>query len=155
MITRLTKHFYARAAMMLAVMLMTMTAWAQTVSFPTESGGDGTVDNPYKITTADDLNKLAADVNSGLDTDLTLIPWTGSGTETDPYVIKYTSQLDQLADSVNNGNDYKDTYFQLGADLTYDHTTAWDDTTSIYPHRLLQWIFYCLGPPVPWSFRRQ
>ena len=117
--------------MMLAVMLMTMTAWAQTVSFPTESGGDGTVDNPYKITTADDLNKLAADVNSGLDTDLTLIPWTGSGTETDPYVIKYTSQLDQLADSVNNGNDYKDTYFQLGADLTYDHTTAWDDTTSI------------------------
>ena len=50
---------------MLAVMLTTMTAWAQTVSFPTESGGAGTVDNPYKITTADDLNKLAADVNSG------------------------------------------------------------------------------------------
>ena len=65
MITRLTRHTYQRAAMMLAVMLMTMTAWAQTVSFPTESGGAGTVDNPYKITTADDLNKLAADVNSG------------------------------------------------------------------------------------------
>ena len=62
MITRLTRHFYQRTAMMLAVMLMTMTAWAQNESF---SGGEGTVDNPYKITTADDLNKLAADVNSG------------------------------------------------------------------------------------------
>ena len=93
MITRLTRHTYQRTAMMLAVMLMTMTAWAQTVSFPTESGGAGTVDNPYKITTADDLNKLAADVNSG--------------------------------------TAYSGTYFQLGADLAYDHTTAWDDTTSI------------------------
>ena len=92
MITRLTRHFYQRTAMMLAVMLMTMTAWAQTVSFPTESGGSGTVDDPYKITTADDLNKLAADVNSG---------------------TKYT-----------------DTYFKLMNDVSYEHTSTWNDTTS-------------------------
>ncbi len=89
------------------------------------------VNGTSMIIDGDTLVMPAANTTIGLDTDLTLIPWTGSGTETDPYVIKYTSQLDQLADSVNNGNAYKDTYFQLGADLTYDHTTAWDDTTSI------------------------
>ena len=89
------------------------------------------VNGTSMIIDSDTLVMPAADTTIGLDTDLTLIPWTGSGTETDPYVIKYTSQLDLLADSVNNGNAYKDTYFQLGADLTYDHTTAWDDTTSI------------------------
>ena len=89
------------------------------------------VNGTSMIIDGDTLVMPAADTTIGLDTNLTLIPWTGSGTETDPYVIKYTSQLDQLADSVNNGNAYKDTYFQLGADLAYDHTTAWDDTTSI------------------------
>lgn len=89
------------------------------------------VNGTSMIIDGDTLVMPAADTTIGLDTDLTLIPWTGSGTETDPYVIKYTSQLDQLANSVNNGNAYKDTYFQLGADLAYDHTTAWDDTTSI------------------------
>ena len=89
------------------------------------------VNGTSMIIDGDTLVMPAADTTIGLDTDLTLIPWAGSGTATDPYVIKYTSQLDQLADSVNNGNAYKDTYFQLGADLTYDHTTAWDDTTSI------------------------
>ena len=88
------------------------------------------VNGTRMIIDGDTLVMPGADTTIGLDTDLTLIPWAGSGTETDPYVIKYTSQLDQLADSVNNGNAYKDTYFQLGADLTYDHTTAWDDTTS-------------------------
>ena len=88
------------------------------------------VNGTSMIIDGDTLVMPAADTTIGLDTDLTLIPWAGSGTETDPYVIKYPSQLDQLADSVNNGNAYKDTYFQLGADLTYNHTTAWDDTTS-------------------------
>lgn len=88
------------------------------------------VNGTSMIIDGDTLVMPAADTTIGLDTDLTLIPWTGSGTETDPYVIKYTSQLDQLAKNVNDGNAYKDTYFQLGADLAYDHTTAWDDTTS-------------------------
>lgn len=89
------------------------------------------VNGTSMIIDGDTLVMPAANTTIGLDTNLALIPWTGSGTEADPYVIKYTSQLDQLADSVNNGNAYKDTYFQLGADLAYDHTTAWDDTTSI------------------------
>ncbi|MCR5068610.1 MAG: hypothetical protein K6A78_02200 [Prevotella sp.] len=89
------------------------------------------VNGTSMIIDGDTLVMPAANTTIGLDTDLALIPWTGSGTETDPYVIKYTSQLDQLADNVNDGNAYKDTYFQLGADLAYDHNTAWDDTTSI------------------------
>ena len=89
------------------------------------------VNGTSMIIDGDTLVMPAANTTIGLDTDLTLIPWTGSGTETDPYVIKYTSQLDLLAANVNGGNAYKDTYFQLGADLAYDHTTAWDDTTSI------------------------
>jgi len=89
------------------------------------------VNGTSMIIDGDTLVMPAADTTIGLDTDLTLIPWAGSGTETDPYIIKYTSQLDLLAKNVNDGNAYKDTYFQLGADLTYDHTTAWDDTTSI------------------------
>ena len=88
------------------------------------------VNGTSMIIDGDTLVMPAANTTIGLDTDLTLIPWAGSGTETDPYVIKYTSQLDQLADSVNNGNAYKDTYFQLGADLTYNHTTKWDDAAS-------------------------
>ena len=88
------------------------------------------VNGTSMIIDGDTLVMPGADTTIGLDTDLTLIPWAGSGTETDPYVIKYTSQLDQLADSVNNGNAYKDTYFQLGADLTYNHTTKWDDAAS-------------------------
>ncbi len=89
------------------------------------------VNGTSMIIDGDTLVMPAADTTIGLDTNLTLIPWTGSGTETDPYVIIYPSQLDQLAANVNDGNAYKDTYFQLGADLAYDHTTTWDDTTSI------------------------
>ena len=41
------------------LMMAAQTAWAANVSFPTTSGGSGTSDNPYKITSIDDLNKLA------------------------------------------------------------------------------------------------
>ena len=55
-----------RAAMLLlAVMTAAQTAWAQTQSFPTASGGDGTEGSPYLIATTADLDALAADVNSG------------------------------------------------------------------------------------------
>ena len=55
----------ARLAMTLVLAMLTATtAWAQTVQFPTASGGSGTADDPYQIKTIDDLNKLAEDVNS-------------------------------------------------------------------------------------------
>ena len=48
------------------VFVAAQTAWAAgTVSFPTTSGGSGTSDDPYKISSTDDLDQLAADVNSG------------------------------------------------------------------------------------------
>ena len=82
-----------RAVMTLAVVIITtMAAWAQTTSFPTASGGEGTEGNPYKIATTADLDALAADVNSG--------------------------------------TAYSGTYFKMTADITYSHTTAWDDDTS-------------------------
>ena len=57
-----------KAAMMLLTVLLTMTAqtaWAATMQFPIYSGDEGTSGKPYQIKTIDDLNKLAADVNSG------------------------------------------------------------------------------------------
>ena len=48
------------------------------------------------------------------------IPWIGSGTESDPYIITSTEGLDLLAQKVNGGNKYENTYFELGADITYD-----------------------------------
>ena len=65
--------------------------------------------------------------------------WTGNGTQTSPYIIEYASQLDLLAERVNSGTDptdtkkyedYTDTYFELGRDIEYAHTTDWDDAAS-------------------------
>ena len=61
--------------------------------------------------------------------------WTGSGTQGDPYVITSTKGLDLLAMYVNglNGNtahDCSGVYFQLGGDIAYSHTTAWDLASS-------------------------
>lgn len=48
------------------VFVAAQTAWAAgTVNFPTTSGGSGTSDDPYKISSTDDLKQLADDVNSG------------------------------------------------------------------------------------------
>ena len=46
------------------------------------------------------------------------------------YIITTTDGLNLLASLVNNGNTYSGTYFKLGADITYTHTTDWDDATS-------------------------
>ena len=54
----------SRTAMMFVTFLLAMTsqtAWAQE---PTFSGGEGTPENPYKISSAADLEQLAADVNN-------------------------------------------------------------------------------------------
>ena len=66
-----------------------------------------------------------------------IIPWTGDGTQNTPYTILYPSQLDLLAERVNSGSGddyaadgYSGKYFALGADITYTHTTDWDDATS-------------------------
>ena len=49
--------------------------------------------------------------------------WTGSGdSDSDPYVIYTTEGLDKLANDVNSGSKYKNTYFALGHDITYDKT---------------------------------
>ena len=56
-------------------------------------------------------------------------PWGGRGTEYDPYVIYNTAGMDKLANEVNGGNEYKYTYFVLGADITYDKTVENNYTT--------------------------
>ena len=61
--------------------------------------------------------------------------WSGSGTSGSPYLITTTDQLDLLAKNVNGTdgyakNDFKNTYFKLGNDITYTHTTDWNDATS-------------------------
>ncbi len=58
------------------------------------------------------------------------IPWAGTGTSVDPYVIIYPSQLDLLAAQVNAGDEFQNSYFVLGTNITYAYTTAWNDATS-------------------------
>ena len=50
--------------------------------------------------------------------------------EADAYVISTTDELDLLAQRVNSGTNYKDKFFKLDADITYSHTTDWNDATS-------------------------
>ena len=52
--------------------------------------------------------------------DPNVVIWSGRGTAEKPYVIRTTAELDLLATRVNNGNEYKNTYFVLGADIAYD-----------------------------------
>ena len=60
----------------------------------------------------------------------TAIDWTGDGKVNNPYIIIYPSQLDLLAQRVNSGKPYSGKYFELGSDITYTHTTDWNDATS-------------------------
>ena len=56
--------------------------------------------------------------------------WDGTGIEEDPYVITTADQLDMLAARVNSGTRYADTYFKLGADIAYPHTSAWYEAST-------------------------
>ena len=56
--------------------------------------------------------------------------WTGSGSEADPYTITSTLGLDLLAQYVNSGNNCSGLYFQLGGNITYTHTTDWNNSSS-------------------------
>ena len=64
----------------------------------------------------------------------TLVPfqigWEGNGTANAPYVIDTPEELNTLAMMVNGGENFDDTYFELGADIAYEYTSDWDDTTS-------------------------
>jgi len=46
------------------------------------------------------------------------------------YIITTAEGLNLLASEVNNGNNYSGKFFKLGDDITYTHTTDWDDATS-------------------------
>jgi hypothetical protein len=79
------------------------------------------------------LTMPAADVTVSLA--LTVLPWNGDGSEGSPYIIEYASQLDLLAHRVNGThgettNNYYNTYFKLNNDISYTHTSAWNDFTS-------------------------
>ena len=79
------------------------------------------------------LTMPAADVTISVNTAiLTVLPWSGDGTEGSPYIIEYASQLDLLAHRVNGthgetANDYYNTYFQLGNDISYPHKADGED----------------------------
>ena len=73
--------------------------------------------------------------DSNVSAAITAIPWAGSGTEADPWQIQYPSQLDLLAKMVNGtdgytANDFNGQFFKLANDITYAHTTDWDDANS-------------------------
>ena len=59
-------------------------------------------------------------------------PWTGSGTANDPYIIMDRYQLDLLSRLVWSGQWFTNTYFKLGADISYTHSSSdtWDKTSS-------------------------
>ena len=50
--------------------------------------------------------------------------WGGKGTEKDPYIIYNIEGMDKLASDVNSGTAYSSTFFELGADITYDKTVT-------------------------------
>ena len=81
------------------------------------------------------VNSTDADVT--LTAAIAVTPWEGSGTEGSPFIIRYPSQLDLLAHRVNGTHGetadidgFNGKYFRLAADITYTHTTTWDDANS-------------------------
>ena len=50
--------------------------------------------------------------------------------EADAYVISTPQELDLLSQRVAAGNQYRGKYFCLGNNITYSHTSAWNNTTS-------------------------
>ena len=53
-----------------------------------------------------------------------------NGTAQNPYIISHSAELDLLATNVNAGENYSGKYFVLTNDITYAHTTAWNDAQS-------------------------
>jgi len=87
--------------------------------------------NCYAFTTAAASFWILADAN-----DLWNVKGGANGTVDHPFIISTPSQLDLLAKKVNGtdgytANGYSGKYFELGADITYDHTGL-GDTESNY-----------------------
>ena len=51
--------------------------------------------------------------------------FAGAGTAKSPYLIKNAADLKKLAENVNNGVTYKDTYFQLTANIDLNNEPNW------------------------------
>ena len=96
----------------------------------TEVGSSYNVPSNFDLPSGIEANYDVTYVNGTL-----TVTWQGAGTLADPYIINNTGGLDMLATNVNAGNDYEDTYFQLGDDITYTHKAANEegaDTESNY-----------------------
>ena len=107
-------------------------------------GYTGTVPDGYTIGyTATNGGTISGSTLTMPDADVTVTatvivtPWDGDGSEGKPYLIKYASQLDLLAHRVNGthgenlqSDGYSGTYFQLGNDISYTHTSAWNASAS-------------------------
>ena len=61
---------------------------------------------------------------------LSLLWSTGDGTAESPYLITSCKELDALALVTNAGYNLNNKRFKLGNDISYPHTTAWDDAHS-------------------------
>jgi hypothetical protein len=91
--------------------------------YPYTVNGNALIGNTFNMPAADVTVSLGVKTNDWL--------YVFDGTETDPFQIKTTTDLDLLAERVNSGTTYEGKYFKLMNDLTYTHTTAWDDAASI------------------------
>jgi hypothetical protein len=56
--------------------------------------------------------------------------YSGTGTSNDPYIISSTTDLDLLGKLVNAGNNFSGKYFQQNGNITYTHTTEWDNANT-------------------------
>lgn len=88
--------------------------------------------------TENNVNKYAETVtisagstgNRSYTAEWTGTPWIGNGTENNPFIISTTTDLDNLAIDVNHGITFQWKFFELGADISYSYTDAWDNKNS-------------------------
>ena len=79
------------------------------------------------------LTMPASDVTvSAIITDHWGIAGGANGSETHPYIITTPAGLDLLATYTNSDNSFSGYYFELGADIAYDHPTDLDDNGENY-----------------------
>ncbi len=127
----MSKRLISRAAMILLLMLLTTaSAWAWT--------GNGTSESPYQITSADDLNLLATDVNGGQNYNnvyfLQTAPielsgeWTPIGTESHPFKGHYDGGNFKIT-NLNVSDNYQ--YAGLFGYITSDYDGAYPKATEL------------------------
>ncbi|MBE6332885.1 MAG: hypothetical protein E7070_11440 [Bacteroidales bacterium] len=98
-----------------------------TLSFDASALADGNAFDGYKVNgeaiEGNTFTMPAGDVTvTATFEDVWGVTANADGSADHPYIITTTAELDLLAEKVNAGNDYANTYFQLGADITYDKT---------------------------------